>query len=156
MQFPMVAGVPGFRKMTRMCLASILYHHDWLSSYLPSNHVFLITSHAHRTAEILSHSTDTSITYPWNDDNAFTGIPPTTAILQQISSIKHKQQRLVAEFVEEVPNMDILRLSESNLQNILNNFERRFLESVASWLSGGDYSCYCYWYVSFSGGFIYY
>jgi hypothetical protein len=85
LQFPMVGPVAGLGRMTRMCLGSILYHHSWLLSFLAANHVFLVTSHVHRSAELRAHSTDTSITYPWYDndeEHAFTGVPPQTALLQ--------------------------------------------------------------------------
>jgi hypothetical protein len=139
LQFPMVGPVAGLGRMTRMCLASILFHHGWLSSYLVANHVFLVTSHVHRSAELRCHSTDTSITYPWNDqdeEHAFTGVPPQTALLQQVTAVREKQQSLITDFVREVKEMleglDGVRLSERNLQEVLNNFQRRFLEEIGN------------------------
>jgi hypothetical protein len=139
LQFPMVGKVDGFEKMSRMCLAAVLFHHGWLSSYLPVNHVFLQNSYIHRTAEILARRDDcVQITYPWDDENnsAFTGVPPHIVLMQQLQSIKQKQQHLVSEFVAEVTGVisamgvDGGRLTEQHLRQVLQEFQQNFLQQL--------------------------
>jgi hypothetical protein len=138
LQFPMVASVIGFQRMTRMCLASLLYHNSWLSSYLQPNHIIFNTCYCFRSAEILSHHRDVIITYPWNDENdhAFSGIPPTIALLQHVCSVKEKQERMVSEFVEETSELfrrfEGGRLSEQSVVGILEDFQRRFMAEIGT------------------------
>jgi hypothetical protein len=70
------------------------------------------------------------VTFPWNDNNAFSGIPPHVAILQQVAKVSGAQSRLVDEFVvklrqalEEV-GVNGGRMLEDNLKNILKDFGR--------------------------------
>jgi hypothetical protein len=79
-QFPMVSLIAGFGRLTLMCLAGVLYHRDWIRSRLDANHVFLVTSNCFRDGDLLKKLDDNKellmVTYPWNDNNAFSGIPP--------------------------------------------------------------------------------
>lgn len=141
-QFPMVCSVHGLGRLTKMCLASILYHRHWLLSSLRVNHVFLITSSVLRNGELLQQVNSNSnkdliqVTFPWTDNNAFSGIPPHIALMQQVTQVKEKQQLLVSEFVGELRTMlekmgvDGGRMSENNLKNILNNFEEKFISRI--------------------------
>jgi hypothetical protein len=138
LQFPMVGKVVGFEKMTRMCLAAVIYHHGWLSSVLHVNHVFLQSSYIHRTQEILGRRDEcVTVAYPWEDNNfAFTGVPPHTAILQELTAIKQNQRALMGEFVIEVTtvlnNMGIDggRMTEQHLRHVLQELQTTFLQQL--------------------------
>jgi hypothetical protein len=139
LQFPMVGQVVGFEKITRMCLASMLYHHGWLSSTLRVNHVVLQSSYLHRTAELLARRDEcVGVTYPWDDveNNAFTGIPPHVAVLQELASLKNSQKLLVTEFVAEVTivlsrmGVDGGRFTEQHLRQVLQEFQLNFLQQM--------------------------
>jgi hypothetical protein len=76
LQFPMIARVDHLKNLTRMCLASVLFHSEWLSSVININHVFFTSSHCHCTNSIINQRGNIIISYPWNDinNNAFSGI----------------------------------------------------------------------------------
>lgn len=137
-EFRMVYLIAGWGRLTKMCLASVLYHHGYLVKLLHVNHVFCVTSHVFRNGELLQRLRDDKdmimVTFPWNDgEKAFSGIPPHVAIMQQVQQIHDKQSRLVADFIKEMKTtleqmgVDGGRMSEDNLRNILNNFEERFI-----------------------------
>jgi hypothetical protein len=73
------------------------------------------------------------VTFPWNDDNnkAFSGIPPHVALLQEVTQIKDNQASLVVEYIAQMKvllqqmGVDGGRFSETNLRNILDEFEIR-------------------------------
>jgi hypothetical protein len=137
LQFPMVGLVVGFEKITRMCLACLLYHYPWLKDTLNVNHVFAQTSYLHRCSELQTMVEYVHVTYPWNDIcHVFTGIPPHISVLQELSVIKSKQERLIGEFVEEVSvvigrlGSDGGRMTEDNLRNILTEFQRTFMQQI--------------------------
>ena len=78
-----------------------------------------------------------TIAYPWEDNNfAFTGVPPSTAILQELTAIKQNQRALVGEFVIEVTtvlnNMGIDggRMTEQHLRQVLHEFQTTFLQQL--------------------------
>jgi hypothetical protein len=85
LQFPMIARVDHLKKLTRMCLATIIFQTGWLSSILNVN-PFFSSSYAHRLNPILERRDSVIISYPWNDNdnNAFSGILPFSAIIQQL------------------------------------------------------------------------
>jgi len=136
----MISLIVGWGRLSLMCLASMLYNRAWLTSRLATNHVILVTSYCFRSSELLQKVNDQPnlviCTYPWNDDKAFSGIPPHVAILQDMTMIKNKQTGLVAEFVNKLKGMleqmgvDGGRMSEYNLQSILKNFEERLIEKI--------------------------
>jgi hypothetical protein len=140
LQFPMISLIAAWGRLSLMCLASTLYNRVWLMTRLTTNHVFLVTSYCFRSSEVLQKVTDQPelvvISYPWNDDCAFSGIPPHVAILQDMTLIKNKQTRLVAEFVGELKGVleqmgvDGGRMSEYNLQTILKKFEERLDDKI--------------------------
>jgi hypothetical protein len=149
-QFPILGVIATFGRLTTMCLASLLYHREYLVSKLSSNHVVLATSQCFRSGELLDRLNNekkcVGVTYPWNDskNNAFSGIPPHVALMQEVTQIKDKQTLLVAEFIGQVKGVleemgvDGGRMSENNLRNILKNFEESFLSKVR--LIGGTQS----------------
>jgi hypothetical protein len=92
LQFPMVGLIAGYEKITKMCLASLLFHCDWLKDTLNNNHVCKDSNYLHWSEELQLKREFVIITYPWNDiENVFTGIPPHVSVLQELSVIKHKQ-----------------------------------------------------------------
>lgn len=142
-EFPMVHAIAGWGRLTKMCLASMLYHHGYLVSVLHVNHVFRVTSLAFRDGELLQRLRNDKdmiqVTFPWNDvDKAFSGIPPHVSIMQQVQQINDKQSRLVGDFIGEMKatleqmGVDGGRMSEDNLRGILNNFEERFANRFGS------------------------
>jgi hypothetical protein len=125
-----VGLVVGFEKMTRMCLACLLFHYLWLKDTLNVNHDFSQTSYLLQSAELQSMSEFVLVSYPWNDINhVFTGIPPHIPVLQELSVIKNKQGRLIGEFVELVSvvlgrlGADGGRMTEENLRSVLADFQ---------------------------------
>jgi hypothetical protein len=147
-QFPIIGEIPTFSRLTTMCLASLLYHRDYLHSSLDRNHVVLGSSQCFRSGELLTHLNARkewlAVTYPWNDskNRAFSGIPPHVALMQNVAEIKNNQAQQVTEFVGkmrevlEQMGVDGGRMSENNLRNILNSFEESFLSKVR--LVGGE------------------
>jgi hypothetical protein len=73
----------------------------------------------------------------WDDNNfAFTGVPPHTAILQELTTIKQNQLALVGEFVIEVTTVlnnmgiDLGRMTEQHLRQVLQEFQTTFLQQL--------------------------
>jgi hypothetical protein len=141
-EFPMFSLIVAFGKLKKMCVASILYHRHWIRSTLAINHVVRVTSHCLRTGELLrkvdSNNQLIQVTFPWNDDSAFSGIPPHVGLLQEITQLKNKQSSLVVDFIGELKTVleqmgvDGGRMSEQNLRNILNNFEEQFITRIGT------------------------
>jgi hypothetical protein len=135
----MIARVDHLKKMTRMCLASILFHSEWLSSVLNVDHCFFACSYSHRNNTIQVQRNNVIISYPWNDrnNNAFSGIPPHAAMIQQLTMVQECQQLLVVDFVEKMTEVlhqmgvDGGRMNEVTLRNILNEFREEFRAQLA-------------------------
>jgi hypothetical protein len=135
-QFPVVGRLPGWKKITIMCFACLIYHHGWLSSNLSTtHHCFFSSSISNRSAEVIAKKACVRITFPWDDNNTehFSGIPPHVSILNELQIIKKKQTRLVDEFVAKVT--DVLnsmggnggRITEENLKKVLLDFQKELL-----------------------------
>lgn len=134
LQFPMVGLIVGLTKITRMCLASILFHRSWLSSYLSINHTFLITSYVHRNVEGAEYSQQIIITHPWTDSSrAFSGIPPQVSLLYELTSMRDHQQKMVGKIVDKIQGLvasDGGRMSEHNLKKILTDFQEQLMADI--------------------------
>jgi hypothetical protein len=138
LQFPMIWLIGGYERILQMALACILHHkNEWMSFFLPNNHIFLVASYVHRSEDVLSPADFVRLTYPWSDPNVhFTGIPPHVSVLQELAVIKERQQQLVGSFVsqmrEVLEEMGINggRMSEENLRRILQEFQERFAEQL--------------------------
>ena len=104
-QFPMQANMPHLRKMLRMCLASLVYHRNFVNNLIP-NHVVRLASQTLReqgTLDEIEGNNAIKVTLPWTDrDHVFTGIPPHVAVLQKLSLIRTEQQGLIEGFVGNV------------------------------------------------------
>lgn len=140
-QFPYVSGVVGLGRLCRMCIASLLYHKEWIMSFFNVNHIIVSGSVVLRRADVMltmsDHPTLLAVTFPWNDSvHNFSGIPPHAALLQQIAEIRSSQCTLVETFVDRVrealtthgygPN----RLTADTLQVILREFQTEFQTQV--------------------------
>ena len=91
-----VPEIGTFGPMTRMCLASIVKHHQFCLSLQP-NHVIQVSSIIFRNEGImmmLDGAPDcVAVSHPWSDDfhHTFTGIPPHVATLQELTVVKNEQ-----------------------------------------------------------------
>jgi hypothetical protein len=131
-QFRTVHSIQGLGRLTRMCLASIIYHREWILREIKVNHVFRISCNCLRSGDLTPEASmdkyEVAVTYPWNDNNAFSGIPPHVAILQQVSKMSGAQSRLVDDFVVKLRTtlvamgVDGGRMSEDYLKNTLREF----------------------------------
>jgi hypothetical protein len=140
-QFKMVALINGMTKLTRMCLASILYHYEWLVNVLGRNHTFLVSSVVHRNEVVENYRESVKVTFPWNDSNHhYSGIPPHVAVLQDLSVLKnaqqqllHDQQQMVGNFVAQTRRLleemghDGGRMADRQyMRNMLDEFQHNF------------------------------
>lgn len=140
-QFKMIALVDGLERLTRMCLASIIYHSDWLVNILGINHTFLVASVVHRNEIVENYRANVKVTYPWNDSiNHYSGIPPHVAVLQDLSIMKNAQQELlrdqqqmVGTFVAQTRHLleemghDGGRMADRQyMRNMLDEFQNNF------------------------------
>jgi hypothetical protein len=95
-QFFALRGVTEFGLLLRMCLASLLYHTDWIMQFLGVNHVVRNTSACFRDAIQLKRIKDDDwikVTYPWSSPQLiFSGIPPYCSLLQHIAEVRSEQK----------------------------------------------------------------
>jgi len=171
-QFPMVAGLPNYGLLTRMCLASLLYHRHWILENFMVNHVVRCCSVVLRHAAVIERCDRNPnlvrVSYPWNDrGHIYTGIPPHVSTLQELTLLREEQKNLIDGFVDRVKlalqeyGVDNERLTVENLNRILNNFRDELqaqLRTVVNAQQGtavpgervetGGYTMHCH-----SGGF---
>ncbi|KAG7361501.1 hypothetical protein IV203_036602 [Nitzschia inconspicua] len=111
-QFPMVSAVPGFGRLTRMCLASLLYHRNWITDTLIPNHVVRVTSTALRSVALtakLLNSPD----------------------LLEMTRVRADQRELIDSFIDKVEEgleqfgVNGAQLTEHRLRQVLEQFEER-------------------------------
>jgi hypothetical protein len=105
-QFGTVASLPNYERMTTMCLASLIYHGEYIKELHP-NHIYRTVSHICRSTELATAIDDNevvAVVYPWSDkyNRVFTGIPPHAALLQELQLIKMEQRELMASFTQKV------------------------------------------------------
>jgi hypothetical protein len=135
--FKRIALVDGMEKLTRMCLASILYHYEWLVNVLGRNHTFLVSSVIHRSDGVEQFRASVQVSYPWNDNiNHYSGIPPHVTVLQDMAMLKNTQeqllrdqQQLVGDFVTQTRILlaDGGRLADREyMRDMLDQFHRDF------------------------------
>jgi hypothetical protein len=133
LQFPAMRSVVRFGKLTRMCLASLLYHRRWIFDSLAVNHVVRFASYSLRNDDSIAKIESSSflrVTYPWNDnEHFFGGIPPHVSLLQELMLLRSDQTNLITNFVDRVKealssygvNSD--RLTEQRLRAVLDEFQ---------------------------------
>ena len=106
-QFPMFDDVPQFLYLKLMCLASIVNHRRFIVDHFNANHVVLASGQLFQDKEVL-HQLDNNpdyvvVTYPWSSNGgSFTGVLPHVAVLQELQSLKVKQQSLIGNFISKV------------------------------------------------------
>ncbi len=134
-QFPTVSTVVGYGLLTRMCLASILYHRAWLIASFDVNHVVWFSSAVLRRADVVekleSNSLIVKVSYPWAnvEENAFSGIPPHCTILNELARARVLQQDIVDQFVERVKQamteygVNNNQMNEQNIRNLLETIQ---------------------------------
>ncbi|KAL7561466.1 hypothetical protein ACA910_010981 [Epithemia clementina (nom. ined.)] len=116
-QYPLVHLVNGFGKLCRMCLASTVYHREFVLSF-PSNHVICVTSQVlchEATVLFFDENADVvKTTMPWIDTaHHFSGIPPHVAALHNLMVVRDEQQLLVDQFMERMKAL----LDEQGIQH---------------------------------------
>ncbi|KAG7343152.1 hypothetical protein IV203_021097 [Nitzschia inconspicua] len=135
-QFPMVSAVPGFGRLTRMCLASLLYHRNWITDTLIPNHVVRVASTALRSVAVMAKLLNSPdllvVSYPWNDaEHSFSGIPPHASFLQEMTRVRADQRELIDSFIDKVKEgldqfgVNGAQLTEHRLRQVLEQFEER-------------------------------
>ena len=133
-QFPMVSEVNGFGLFCQRCLASLLFHRDVLFA-LPANHVVRISSFALKNQDVLKRFEDKElivVSYPWNNNSNyhFSGIAPHVAIIQDLTTVKEEQRKLVNNFVDKMTLLlDGRGLNGGNLST--NNLRELMMEATA-------------------------
>ena len=106
-QFPMFDDVPQFLHLKLMWLASMVKHCQFIVEHFNANHVVLASGQLFRDEELM-HQLDNNpdcvvVTYPWSSNGrSFMGIPPHVAVLQELHSLKVKQQSLIDNFISKV------------------------------------------------------
>ena len=77
------------------------------------------------------------VTYPWSSNGgSFTGVPPHVAVLQELQSLKVKQQSLIDNFISKVKTAieecDLASgtLSEQRLRQIFDGFSADIREQL--------------------------
>ena len=103
----MFDDVPQFVCIKLMCLASMVKHHWFIVEHFNANHVVLASGQLFQDEEIL-HQLDNNpdcvvVTYLWSSNGgSFMGVPPHVAVLQELQSLKEKQQSLIDNFISKV------------------------------------------------------
>ena len=145
MQFSMLTGITHFPRMTLLCFASLAYHHAFITTNLGPNHVVCTSGPFFHDGNALTHvGTGSSIvvSYPWSSNEAFTGIPPHVAILQDLTCLKTAQEGLIDSFVGKVKQaIDECGLSggaltEQRLCDILEGFSNEVREQLQQATNG--------------------
>jgi hypothetical protein len=142
LQFCCLKGIGEFGKMLRMCLASLLYHEEWLNMFLGFNHVVRVSSICHRNADDLKRIKKEEwvvISYPWSHEDkfCFTGVPPYATILQHISKVRMEQKVFCDEFVEKIKlalseyGVNAGQVSEERVAAIMDNFYQKIDDQIS-------------------------
>ena len=145
MQFSMLTGITHFSQMTLFCFASLAYHHAFITTNLGPNHVVRTSGPFFHDGNALTHvgtGTTIVVSYPWLSTEAFTGIPPHIAILQDLTCLKMAQEGLIESFVGKVKQaIDECSLSggaltEQRLCDIFEEFSNKMREQFQQATNG--------------------
>jgi len=146
----MVSNIPEYGMLTRMCLSSLLFHRKWVSTTFPVNHIvcisFITLHHADIVTKFESNPNIVVIAYPWNDDSnhTYSGIPPHTAMMQQLTLLQTNQTNLIDNFVSRVKvalgefGIDSERLTVENLHQILDQFRNDISHELQGFRGGNQ------------------
>ncbi|KAL7572311.1 hypothetical protein ACA910_017908 [Epithemia clementina (nom. ined.)] len=146
-QFPMIHQIDGFGKLCWMCVASTMFHLNYLIG-LPVNHVVQIASQIlcqHVTVELVNNNKEeVRMTMPWKDHHHhFSGIPPHMVALHDLMVVQDKQQLLVDKFIKKMHlvlderGIEGGHLTVHQLQEILGNG----LANIRVWLDQIEGGC---------------
>ncbi|KAL7560005.1 hypothetical protein ACA910_013499 [Epithemia clementina (nom. ined.)] len=116
-QYPLVHLIDGFGKLCQMCLASTLFHCEFIFSF-PSNHVIRATSqvlcHEAMVLFFAENSDAVKTTMPWMDTvHHFSRIPPHIAALHNLMVVRDEQRHLVDQFMDRMKGL----LDERGIQH---------------------------------------
>jgi hypothetical protein len=136
LQFYALKGILPFGRMLRMCLASLLYHHQWITTNLSFNHVVITSSTCFRDIVDLTRVKVQGwivTQFPWNDRQiTFSGIPPHSTLLEQIAEVRAEQKDFCLNFVSKIKEalaeygVNAGAISEDRVSSILNRFYGKF------------------------------
>lgn len=105
-QFLALRFIPGFGKLTRMCLASLLYHKEWIfrMGFNHSVHVCSIAFHDEVVQKKMEDFPDfIQVTYPWTDDeHSFSGVPPIFAVLSELKIVSNQQNKAAKDLPSQL------------------------------------------------------
>lgn len=131
-QFSAHKAVPGYGRLLVMMLASMLKHHRWIAESFHENHCLRTVAACYKDNVVMDKVRNDNVvivTYPWNDPHhAFTGVPPSVSLLQELAEVKSDQKSLIDSFVDRVTQaldafgIDGDRLSEQRLRLVLDEF----------------------------------
>ena len=137
----MFDDIPQLLHLKLMCLASMVHHCQFIVERFNANHVVLASGQLFHDKAVL-HQLDNNpdcvvVTYPWSSNGgSFTGVPPHVAVLQELHSLKVKQQSLIDNFISKVKTAieecDLAggSLTEQRLQQIFDGFSADIREQL--------------------------
>jgi hypothetical protein len=98
-QFFSLSRVAEYGLLLRMCLASLLYHSQWIADFLEFNSVVRTASICFRNKNDLEKirlEKWVNVSYPWSAPKlVFSGIPPYCSLLQHIAEVRSEQRSKV-------------------------------------------------------------
>ena len=139
MQFSMLTGIAHFSWMTLLCFASLAYHHAFITTNLGANHVVHTSGPFFHDGKALTHvgtGTTIVVSQPRLSNEAFMGIPPHVAILQDLTCLKMAQEGLIDSFVGKVKqaidecSLSGSALTEQCLHDIFEGFSNKMREQL--------------------------
>ena len=140
-QFPMFDDIPQFLRLKLMCLASMVHHRRFIVERFNANHVVLASGQLFRDEAVLQQLDNNPgcvvVTYLWSsNEGSFTWVPPHVAVLQELQSLKVKQQSLIDSFVSKVKtaieecDLSGGSLTEQRLRQIFDGFSADIREQL--------------------------
>ena len=140
-QLPMFDDIPQLLCLKLMCLASMVNHRQFIVEQFNANHVVMASGQLFQDKAVL-HQLDNNpncvvVTYPWSSNGgSFMGVPPDVAVLQELQSLKVKQQSLIDNFISKVKtaieecDLPGGSLSEQRLRQIFDGFSAEIHEQL--------------------------
>jgi len=148
-QFPMISHVPLFGLLICMCLASLLYHRQWIQNNFLINHIVQQCSNALRREDVVTRLTGNNafvvVMYPWNDHDGhtYTGVPPYVSMMQELELLQNNQMNLIDNFVARVKQaleeygMNSKQITVDALQWLLDEFRDQISMQLQNFNVGG-------------------
>jgi len=118
-----------------MCLASLLYHHQWIFQKFMVNHVVHCCCIVFCDDDVMRRCNENPefvvVLYPWNNAaHMYSGVSPYVAMLPELALLQSEQRNLIDNFVIRVKTalqeygIDSEWLTVENLNRILDNFRQ--------------------------------